>query len=83
MVALAVNVKLRITACAKPVPTPERIAFVVWLKGEFTLGVPPVAELLSVVTAARFRLPLVIEPAPVSPPVNAPSATDRIAACRR
>ena len=41
----------------------------------FWLGVPPVEELLSVVTAPRLRLPLEIEPAPVSPPVSAPSAT--------
>ena len=75
VVALAVNVKLRITACAKPVPMPERTALVVWLNGLLALGVPPVAALLSVVSAARLRLPLVIEPAPLSPPVSALSAT--------
>jgi len=73
--ALAAKTKFRITVCAAPVPMPESTALVDWLKGESGEVVCALA-FESVVSAARSRLPLVIEPAPVSLPVSAPSATD-------
>ena len=75
LVALALKTKLKITICAAPVPMPWSTALVDWLKG--VLGeVACALAFESVVSAARFMLPLVIDPAPVSLPVRAPSATD-------
>ena len=73
--ALALKTKLRITVCAAPVPMPESTAVVDWLKGE-SGEVPSALAFESVVSAARFMLPLEIDPAPVSVPVKAPRATE-------